>query len=108
MLVLSKSWNDYFTIYFILQTPLGILFKNKNVNEEMMSILQGFHEYLPNLGDDRFDGQLFAGDQLTVERAVNMISSVSNCYSAEARLEGMHFQLGDWHAVVKFLDVSIV
>jgi hypothetical protein len=74
----------------------------------MLSILQQFHKYLPDIGEDKFDGELFAGDQLTVERAVNIISSVSNGYSAEARLEGMHFQLGDWHAAVKFLDVSIM
>lgn len=92
----------------ILQTPLGNLFKNENVNEDMISILQEFHKYLPKLGDDKFDGQLFAGDQLTVERAVNTISAVSNGYSAEARLESMHFQLGDWHAVAKFLDVSVM
>ncbi|CAB4019750.1 Hypothetical predicted protein, partial [Paramuricea clavata] len=86
------------------KTPLGIIFKNENVNDEMLSILQQFHKYLPDIGEDKFDGELFAGDQLTVERAVNIISSVSNGYSAEARLEGMHFQLGDWHAAVKFLD----
>ncbi|KAK3724040.1 hypothetical protein QZH41_020320, partial [Actinostola sp. cb2023] len=86
-------------------TPLGIIFQNENVNEEMLSILQSFHDYLPTTGEDQFDSQLFAGDQLTVERATNVITSVSNGYSAKDRLEGIHLQLGDWHAAVKMLDL---
>ena len=86
--------------------PLGIIFKNENVNEDMLSILRDFHKYLPKTGDDKFDGQLFTGDQLTVERAINIIASVSNGYSSEDRLDGLHLQLGDWHAAVKILDVS--
>ena len=35
----------------------------------MLSILQEFHAYLPQTGEDQFDSHLFAGDQLTVERA---------------------------------------
>ena len=42
-----------------------------------MSILRDCHKYLNKIGD-KFDGQLFTGDQLTVERAVNVIASVSN------------------------------
>ena len=72
----------------------------------MLSILQEFHAYLPQTGEDHFDSQLFAGDQLTVERATNVVASVSNGYSAKDRLEGINLQLGDWHAAVKILDVS--
>ena len=53
--------------------PLGIMFKNENVNEDMVSILQQFFSYLPKTGDGGVDGQLFSGDQLIVERAVNVI-----------------------------------
>ena len=60
------------------------------------------------MGEDQFDGQLFAGDQLTVERATNVIASVSNGYSSEDRLEDMTLQIGDWHAAVKILDVSLI
>lgn len=63
---------------FTFQVPLGIMFKNENVNEDMVSILQQFFSYLPKTGDGGVDGQLFSGDQLTVERAVNVISSVAN------------------------------
>lgn len=77
------------------------MFKNENINEDMKSILQRFFSYLPKTGDGAVDGQLFSGDQLTVERAVNVISSV-----AEDCLEGINLQLGDWHAAVKVLSVS--
>ena len=55
----------------------------------MVSILQQFFSYLPKTGDSG-DGQLFSGDQLTVERAVNVISSVANGFTPEDRLEGIN------------------
>ena len=60
----------------------------------------------PKLEKTNFDSQLFAGDQLTVERVTNVVASVSNGYSAKDRLKGINLQLGDWHAAVKILDVS--
>jgi hypothetical protein len=73
----------------------------------MLSVLQQFQTYLPKTWNDKYDGQLFAGDQLSVERAVNTISSVANRYTPEDRLEGINLQLGDWHASVKLLTVSV-
>ena len=69
----------------------------------MLEILKQFQSYLPRSGDGGYDGQLFTGDQLTVERAINVIASVSNGYTPEDRLEGINLQLGDWHAGVKLL-----
>lgn len=92
----------------ILQAPLGIIFKDENVNQDMHSILKQFHSYLPLRADDKVDGQIFSGDQLTVERAVNVIASVANGLSEQDRLEGMNLQIGDWHAGVKLLSVSTV
>lgn len=43
----------------------------------MVDILKQFHSYLRQTGDQGVDGQLFSGDQLTVERAVNVIVSVT-------------------------------
>lgn len=37
---------------------------------------------------------------------VNVIASVANGHTLEDRLEGMNFQIGDWHAGVKILSVS--
>ena len=73
----------------------------------MMSILQQFHSYLPQTSDGGVDGQIFSVDQLTVERAVNVISSVANGYTPKDRLEGINLQLGDWHAAVKVLSVCL-
>lgn len=73
----------------------------------MLSILKHFHSYILKKSDGDYDGQLFAGDQLTLERAVNVVQSVANGYSPEDRLEGINLQLGDWHAAVKLLTVSI-
>ena len=73
----------------------------------MMSILQQFHSYLPQTSDGVVDGQIFSGDQLTVERAVNVNSSVANGYTPKDRLEGVNLQLGDWHAAVKVLSICL-
>ena len=52
------------------------------------------------------DSQLFSGDQLTIERAMNVVASVANGYTPEDHLEGLNFQFGDWHAGVKILSVN--
>lgn len=72
----------------------------------MLEILKIFQSYLPKTASGAFDSQLVAGDQLSVERAVNIISSVANGYTQEDRLEGLNLQLGDWHAGLKLLSVS--
>ena len=84
------------------------MFKNENENADMLEILQHFQSYIPKNVDGTYDGQVFAGDQLTVERAVNVIASRSNGYTAESRLEGLTLQLGDWHTGVKILSVSYI
>ncbi|XP_022791377.1 uncharacterized protein LOC111330730 [Stylophora pistillata] len=88
------------------KVPLGVIFKNENINEEMLAVLQKFHTYLPQNGKGEVDTQLFAGDQLSVERAVNTIASVANGYTQEERLDGINLQLGDWHAGVKLLTLN--
>ena len=73
-----------------------------------MEILKQFHSYFPQTGDQGVHGQLFSEDQLTVERAVNVIASVGNDFTPKDGLEGITMQLGDWHAAVKLLSVSTV
>ena len=101
----------YFTVTtqcltYVFRVPLGLIFKNENVNEDMLEILQQLHGYLPQTHNGGIDGQLFSGDQLTIERAVKMISSVANGYTPKDRFDGINLQLGDWHAAVKLLSVS--
>ena len=74
----------------------------------MLHILKQFHSYLQRTSDDGYDSQLLAGDQLTVERAINVQASVANGYTQEDRLEGINLQIGDWHASVKLLTVSVI
>lgn len=74
----------------------------------MLHILKQFHSYLPKTSGDGYDSQIFAGDQLTVERAINVQASVANGYTPEDRLDGINLQLGDWHAAVKLLTVSVI
>lgn len=74
----------------------------------MLSILQQVHTYLPHSPDNGCDSRLFSGDQLTVERAVNIISPVPDGYTPKDRLDRITLQLGDWHAGVKILSVSRV
>lgn len=69
----------------------------------MLVILNQFQTYIPKASGEKFDDQIVTGDQLTVERAVNVVASVANGSTPEDRLEGMHFQVGDWHAGVKIL-----
>jgi hypothetical protein len=70
---------------------MGIIFKNA----EIQKILQQFQTYLPKVTEDRFEPQILTGDQLSVERAVNVIASVSNGFTAEEQLEGFNLQIGD-------------
>lgn len=74
----------------------------------MLSILQQFQTYLPKKWNGDFDSQILTGDQLTVERAVNVISSVANGENQEEQLSGLNLQIGDWHACVKLLTVSVI
>ncbi|KAK3746436.1 hypothetical protein QZH41_012148, partial [Actinostola sp. cb2023] len=41
------------------KVPLGVIFKNENLNEDMLSILKVFHTYLPRTPDGGVDGQNF-------------------------------------------------
>jgi hypothetical protein len=90
-----------------VQVPLGVLFRNENENGDMLEILKKFQSYIPKADVNTFDNQKCAGDQLSVERAVNVVASVENGHTPEDRLEGIDFQIGDWHACVKILTVSV-
>jgi len=97
-----------YQLSYPFKVPLGIIFKNENINEDMLAILRQFHACLSSDDNGEMDSQLFSGDQLTIERAMNVFASVANGYTSEDRLEGMNFQIGDWHAGVKILSVSCV
>ena len=90
---------------------MGLLFTNENLTEDMIDILRHCQTYLPTVtiqGEKKFASQICTGDQLSVERAVNALHSVSSGHTAEDRLEGFTVQLGDWHTGVKILEVMNV
>lgn len=64
------------------------------------------HSYVPQYtsqGKTVFNKIGVIGDQLSVERAVNCLA---NGFTAEERLDGLHLEIADWHAELKFLSVS--
>lgn len=71
----------YYLSYLLLTTPLGLLFKNENTNDDMIDILTELHQrYLPVMKTTDGSGNVeievlqkvfFGGDQLTEERTRN-------------------------------------
>lgn len=89
-----------------------MIFENENTTEGMIASLKIMHNDVPNWTSENdvthFSEIGHVGDQLTVERAVNSLLSVSNGFTAKERLEGIHLEIADWHTEVKFLDVCIL
>ena len=92
-----------------LRVPLGLLFKNENLNDEMIDILDTIHtKYVPSHISVDENGEqttevleqiFFGGDQLTEERARNAKDARGNGDSAFDRLEGVISKVEDWHAI---------
>ena len=57
-------------------------------------------------GEEQFDRVPVVGDQKAMERGVEAQFSVRNAYTKRRRLEGLFFQLADWHHENKFLVVN--
>ncbi|CAB4039431.1 Hypothetical predicted protein [Paramuricea clavata] len=88
---------------------LGIIQENENTTEGMLETLKSMHSYVPRWTSKEnithFTDIGHVGDQVTVERSVNCLMAVSNGFTATERLEGIYFEIADWHADLKFLDV---
>lgn len=89
---------------YVFQVNLGILFKDENLGEDMISITTELYGLVPVTNDNMFDRVPVVGDQKTIERGVESQFSVRNAYSKTRRL---FFQLADWHYENKFLSVSV-
>ncbi|XP_028404057.1 uncharacterized protein LOC114526731 isoform X1 [Dendronephthya gigantea] len=90
-------------------TFLGMLHDNENDSDGILAILKSLQKYVPCYGEDKdkqYAGQGVVGDQLSVERGVNGLSSVANGFTPDERIEGLHFEIADWHAGNKFLEVA--
>jgi hypothetical protein len=87
-----------------------MMHENENDADGILAIIKSLHQYVPFYGEeeDRVYGeQRVVGDQLSVERGVNGHMSLANGFTPEQRGEGLHFEIADWHAGNKFLEVSV-
>ena len=74
-----------------------------------MHVLPELHQYVLFYGDDDervYGRQGVVGDQLSVERGVNGHCSLANGFTPEERLEGLHFEIADWHGGHNFTEVG--
>ena len=74
-----------------------------------MHVLPELHQYVLFDGDDDervYGRQGVVGDQLSVERGVNGHCSLTNGFTPEERLEGLHFEIADWHGGHNFTEVG--
>jgi hypothetical protein len=87
---------------------LGVLFHNDNTNEGIEAVLEAVHKYVPNIDNDDMKeypiSQGLAGDKLSVERGVNQLLQVANGLTPQERKEGLHLEIADFHARMKFLQ----
>ena len=77
----------------------------------MQNVIADLHTHVPFYEKDDeaiYSSQGIVGGQLTVERGVNSIMEVANGFNAIERKEGLHFEIADFHAMVKFLQVHTI
>ena len=94
----------------LFQNFLGVIFESENDANGIQKILQELHGYVPYVGDgeeQEYASQAIVGDQLTIERAVNAHMTLSNGFTLEERLDGIHCEIADWHGGNKAIGVRI-
>lgn len=104
----------------ITQVPLGVIFKNENVTDEMIDILLQIHKYVPSQSkqgidevtgdtfcDDKVHRLLFGGDQLTRKRAEGANDLRANSKTLLTALKGLIPVGEDWHTKKILLEVCI-
>ena len=96
-----------FPIVFCFKVFHGCIFENENDSDGIKEVLKVLHKFVPYAGDENriYAEQGNVGDQLSVERAVNCMLQLSNGFTPEERLDGLHFECGDFHGGMKFLQV---
>ncbi len=86
---------------------MGLLFKNENLNDEMIDILAYIHDHFlscetmvkDEIKSSKVVSRLFlGGDQLTEERARNAQIGSADGDTVFERLEGVIPKVEDWHA----------
>ena len=85
-----------------------MIYESENDADGILTILRSLHEYVPFDGDGndrKYGEQDVVGDQLSVEHGVNGLMSIANSFTPEEPVEGLHFEIANWHAGSKFLEV---
>ena len=78
-----------------------MLFHNENDADGIQNVMQYLHQYVPFFGEENqrvYAPQGVVADQLSMERGVNALLEVSNGFTPEEGLEGLHLEIADWHA----------
>ena len=106
----------------MVQIPLGVLLKNENKQEDMISILEHLTQYVPYttkedllydeianemvpLVQHEFHKIIVGGDQLTVERIRGCQKNRSNANEAIQTFKCFCSAVEDWHSEVALLKV---
>ena len=95
-------------VLFYYQSFLGMLYHNENEADGIQQVLTALHKYVPYYRSDEnrtYSSQGVVADQLSVERGMNALFELSNGFTPEERLEGLHLEIADWHAGNKFFKV---
>eukprot|EP00794_Sanderia_malayensis_P020985 gene20985-23038_t len=94
-------------------TFLGFVYENSNESSGMQKVLNQLQSnYVATLesDDDSVDKHYsripIVGDQGSVERGVNVLLQLSNGFNEEERLDGLHMEIADFHAGMKFLQLG--
>uniref|UniRef100_A0A1X7U207 DUF6589 domain-containing protein n=1 Tax=Amphimedon queenslandica TaxID=400682 RepID=A0A1X7U207_AMPQE len=118
--VVNHIQHDYYTEMSQKSetTPLGVIFKNENVVEDMIDIMLKLQSYAPTEHSTVVDGVsgstisfdvtheiLLGGDQLTRKRAESAKFARRNSPIAAERLDGLIPVCEDWHAKKIFLEM---
>ena len=91
----------------IFQGFLGIIDANENDSDGIQKVLSDLQQYQAFSKDNTVHSSLsVAADQLSVERSVNCQFQLVNGFTPKDRLDGMHFEIADFHAEMKFMQVQ--
>ena len=87
-----------------------MVFHDENTNEGIERVFEEVNQYLPfcGYGEDKvyLTNEVVVGNQLSVERSINLLLLVENGFTPEERKEGLHMERADFHAQMKFLQVQ--
>ena len=105
-----------FFFCFVSKLPPGLLFKNENVDADMIDILQELHDKYLSVEKEIVNGEevvtvleriIFGGDWLADERAWNCKDVRSDGDTSFERLDGVISKVEDWHAIQILYEVGL-